>query len=84
MTPTILEDAVALLAAECPRRILGVLHERGVYRHYTVGSSVVRCFHYLSPLPKGAVLTPAQDVRDALSAPPEGRVADDTTKGVGW
>ncbi len=56
------EEALKQLACECPRKIMGLLHAKGLYVH---GNSArfpgkVLCFHKDSPLPDDWVPTPAQ------------------------
>lgn len=53
------EDA---LHQECPRKILGLLHVKGVYIHCTSNRfpGKVLCFHKDSERPEDCVPTPAQ------------------------
>ena len=56
------EEALAQLAHECPRKIMGLLHAKGHYLHCTSARfpGKVLCFHKESELPGDCVLTPAQ------------------------
>lgn len=56
------DEALDQLAAECPRKILGLLHAKGQYVHCTSARfpGKVLCFHKESELPGDCVPTPAQ------------------------
>jgi hypothetical protein len=56
------EEALRQLAQECPRKILGVLHARGLYLHCTSTRfpGKVLCFHKDSEVPADCVATAAQ------------------------
>jgi hypothetical protein len=56
------EEAWALLARECPRKIMGPLHRMGLYVHGTSPRfpGKVLCFHRDSQLPEDWVPTAAQ------------------------
>jgi hypothetical protein len=56
------EEATNELARECPRKILGLLHARGLYLHGTSDRfpGKVLCFHKDSPRPDDWVPTAAQ------------------------
>ncbi len=58
-----LEQAWLRVARECPRRIIGELHETGEYLHGTSDRfpGKVLCCHHDTPLPEGWVPTPAQE-----------------------
>ena len=56
------DEALKQLGCECPRKIMGLLHVKGLYVH---GSSArfpgkVLCFHKDSPLPDDWIPTLAQ------------------------
>jgi hypothetical protein len=64
------DDALKQLACECPRRIIDVLHAKGLYVH---GRSArfpgkVLCFHKDSPLPDDWEPTEAQAALHAADA----------------
>lgn len=56
------EEALRQLSQECPRRVMGVLHARGMYLHCTSDRfpGKVLCFHKDSEIPEDCVLTEAQ------------------------
>jgi hypothetical protein len=56
------DEALAQLAHECPRKILGLLHAKGHYLHCTSARfpGKVLCFHKDSELPGDSALTQAQ------------------------
>jgi hypothetical protein len=56
------QNALNQLASECPCRIIGLLHAKGIYVHGTSARfpGKVLCFHKDSPLPDDLVPTPAQ------------------------
>ena len=56
------------LAIECPRKILAILHARGLYRHCyhpLHAQRMVCCYHRESPMPAGAEPTEAQQALEA-------------------
>jgi hypothetical protein len=57
------EEAWNELAHECPRKILGLLHAKGLYVHGTSARfpGKVLCFHKDSPRPDDWQPTPAQE-----------------------
>jgi hypothetical protein len=73
------EELAAELAHECPRKILGALHLRGLYVHGTSGRypGKVLCFHRDTPRPADWVPTPAQQ---ALGSEP---IAKQNVAGAG-
>ena len=56
------EEVWRHVAQECPRRIIGELHQCGHYRHGTSARypNKVLCLHYETPPPEGWAPTPAQ------------------------
>lgn len=56
------DEALKQLAAECPRKIMGLLHAKGHYVHCTSDRfpGKVLCFHKDSELPADGELTDAQ------------------------
>jgi hypothetical protein len=56
------DEALHQLAHECPRKIMGLLHAKGLYIHGTSARfpGKVLCFHKDSQLPDDWVPTPAQ------------------------
>ena len=56
------EEVWTRVAQECPRKIVGELHQCGKYRHGTSAKypNRVLCLHYETPPPEGWVPTPAQ------------------------
>lgn len=80
------DDLEGRLHHECPRRILGVLHVKGVYRHYrSPADGRVLCFHWQTPVPEGLERTAAQGLLEATSPPLDGteRIADNRQRGKG-
>jgi hypothetical protein len=66
------DEALKQLAAECPRKIMGLLHAKGHYVHCTSDRfpGKVLCFHKDSELPADGELTDAQlhfELGDAAS-----------------
>jgi hypothetical protein len=56
------DEALSQLAHECPRKIMSLLHAKGVYRHGTSARfpGKVLCFHENTAIPVDWVPTPAQ------------------------
>jgi hypothetical protein len=56
------DEALKQLTSECPRKIMGLLHAKGLYVHGTSARfpGKVLCFHKDSPLPDDWAPTAAQ------------------------
>lgn len=60
-------DAIArALCAECGRRIAGILHLRGLYRHVVLPGGRVACYGRWCDIPPDAPPTEAQRRADEL------------------
>ena len=64
------EEAEAALAAECPRRLVGILHRWGHFLHLRWHGRLC-CYHCSSLLPTGAELT-AETLHFLRAVPPGG------------
>ncbi len=47
-----MQELIDALGTECPRRILGLLHSRGEYRHRVFSGGKIGCFHRDSDCPE--------------------------------
>lgn len=72
MTPN---EAWKEVACECPRKIMVLLHEAGVYVHGTTARfpGKILCIHKDSELPADFEPTPAQEIAWELAAEDHGQ-----------
>jgi hypothetical protein len=66
------DESSQQLAHECPRKIMGLLHLKGLYVHGTSARfpGKILCFHRDSKLPDDWVPTPAQQALDQACQQP--------------